>query len=76
MPKHDGPTTPLHVIQRRLESLSEGTAPDDWTAGLSKSTVLVLEKSIAAARDSTKVMQAAAKHDLVGESPATAPEPS
>src|SRR5277367_1502459 len=37
----------FHVIQRRLQSLSEGTAPDDWTTGLSKSTVLVLEKSIA-----------------------------
>lgn len=56
----------FYVIQRRLEAESRGSATDDWKEGLSQSTVAVIDSCITAARATTIIMDAAAKHNLVG----------
>ncbi|GAB1212164.1 hypothetical protein ATERTT37_001294 [Aspergillus terreus] len=55
----------FYVIQRRLEAESRGSATDDWKEGLSQSTVAVIDSCITAARATTIIMDAAAKHNLV-----------
>lgn len=59
----------FYVIQRRLESESRGSATDDWKEGLSQNTVAVIDSCITAARATTVIMDAAAKHNLIGNLP-------
>ncbi|KAL4891150.1 C6 transcription factor [Aspergillus ambiguus] len=55
----------FYVIQRRLEAEARGSASGDWKEGLSQSTVAVIDSCITAARATTVLMDAAAKHNLV-----------
>lgn len=60
----------FYVIQRRLDAEAEGRGTaGDWKEGLSGNTVAMIDSCITAARATTVMMDAAAKHDLVGESP-------
>lgn len=56
----------FYVIQRRLDSESPGSATNDWKDGLSQNTVAVIDSCITAARATTVIMDAAAKHNLIG----------
>ncbi|KAE8154896.1 fungal-specific transcription factor domain-containing protein [Aspergillus avenaceus] len=56
----------FYVIQRRLDAEARGSATEDWKDGLSQNTVAVIDSCIAAARATTVIMDAAAKHNLVG----------
>lgn len=58
----------FYVIQRRLDAEDKGSATVDWKEGLSQNTVAVIESCVAAARATTLIMDAAAKHNLVGTS--------
>lgn len=70
----------FYVIQRRLEAEARGSASESWKEGLSQNTVAVIDSCITAARATTIIMDAAAKHNLVGTfhspSPFDAPNPS
>ncbi|RAK98455.1 transcription factor domain-containing protein [Aspergillus ibericus CBS 121593] len=55
----------FYVIQRRLDAEAGGSATDDWKEGLSQNTVAVIDSCVAAARATTLIMDAAAKHNLV-----------
>ena len=57
----------FYVIQRRLDAEARGSATEDWKDGLSQNTVAVIDSCITAARATTVIMDAAAKHNLVGE---------
>ncbi|PWY88222.1 C6 transcription factor [Aspergillus heteromorphus CBS 117.55] len=54
----------FYVIQRQLDA-EAGSATNDWRQGLSQNTVAVIESCIAAARATTLIMDAAAKHNLI-----------
>jgi hypothetical protein len=56
----------FYVIQRRLDAETGGPAANDWKEGLSQNTVAVIESCITAARATTLIMDAAARHNLVG----------
>lgn len=58
----------FRVVQRRLASLAT-EKEKDWRSGLSTTTIAVIEACVAAARDSTTMMHAAAKQNLVGKWP-------
>ncbi|OGM43822.1 C6 transcription factor [Aspergillus bombycis] len=55
----------FYVIQRRLDAEARGSATEDWKDGLSQNTVAVIDSCITAARATTVIMDAAAKHNLV-----------
>ncbi|KAJ5567839.1 hypothetical protein N7535_007145 [Penicillium sp. DV-2018c] len=55
----------FYVIQRRLDAEALGSATEDWKEGLSPNTVAVIDSCITAARATTVIMDAAAKHNLV-----------
>jgi len=57
----------LRVCQKRLEDLAAGTASATWQEGLSSNIVHIVSNSIAAARAATTVMEAAARHNLLGK---------
>lgn len=62
-------TRPLlfHVVQKRLNDLAEGSPREaDWRAGRTKTTVDVIERCVAAARDSVTMMAAAARQNKMG----------
>ncbi|KAK8195310.1 fungal-specific transcription factor domain-containing protein [Phyllosticta capitalensis] len=52
----------FRIVQRRLAS---GTKETDWKTGLSPMTIQVIKACIGAARDSTAIMQAAARQNQV-----------
>ncbi|KAF4310964.1 C6 transcription factor [Botryosphaeria dothidea] len=54
----------FRVVQRRLANLATDKEKD-WRSGLSTTTIAVIEACVAAARDSTTMMHAAAKQNLV-----------
>lgn len=56
----------FYVIQRRLDAESRGLATADWKEGLSGNTVAMIDSCITAARATTVIMDAAAKHNLLG----------
>lgn len=56
----------FYVIQRRLDAEALGCATADWKEGLAPNTVAVIDSCIAAARATTMIMDAAAKHNLIG----------
>ncbi|KNG89755.1 C6 transcription factor [Aspergillus nomiae NRRL 13137] len=55
----------FYVIQRRLDAEARGSATEDWKDGLSQNTVAMIDSCITAARATTVIMDAAAKHNLV-----------
>ncbi|RHZ62558.1 transcription factor domain-containing protein [Aspergillus thermomutatus] len=55
----------FYVIQRRLDAGTGGPATNDWKDGLSQNTVAVIDSCITAARATTLIMDAAARHNLV-----------
>ncbi|CAG8029852.1 unnamed protein product [Penicillium olsonii] len=55
----------FYVIQRRLDAESQGSVTQDWKEGLSPNTVAVIDSCITAARATTMIMDAAAKHNLI-----------
>ncbi|THC95658.1 hypothetical protein EYZ11_004871 [Aspergillus tanneri] len=55
----------FYVIQRRLDAEDQASATEDWKGGLSQNTVAVIDSCITAARATTIIMDAAAKHNLV-----------
>ncbi|KXG53348.1 Transcription factor [Penicillium griseofulvum] len=55
----------FYVIQRRLDAEALGSATEDWKEGLAPNTVAVIDSCITAARATTVIMDAAAKHNLV-----------
>ncbi len=57
----------LHVSQRRIEALGRGEALPDWEEGLSPNVVTIINNSIAGARASTMIMDAAAKQNIFGK---------
>jgi len=59
----------FYVIQRRLDAGILGTSDEDWKEGLAPNTVAVIESCITAARATTLIMDAAAKHNLIGTLP-------
>ncbi|EAW07040.1 transcription factor domain-containing protein [Aspergillus clavatus NRRL 1] len=54
----------FYVIQRRLDVENRGSAATDWKEGLSPNTVALIDNCITAARATTIIMDAAAKHNL------------
>lgn len=56
----------FYVIQRRLDAEARGSATEDWKEGLSQNTVAVIDSCITASRATTFIMDAAAKHNLIG----------
>lgn len=56
----------FYVIQRRLDAEDQSVVAGDWKEGLSPNTVAVIDSCITAARATTVIMDAAAKHNLVG----------
>lgn len=54
-----------YVVQRRLEDMVNNAAKPDWKDGLDDTTIMVIERCIAAARSSVTMLTAAAKHNLV-----------
>lgn len=56
----------FYVIQRRLDAEHQSSMTGDWKEGLSHNSVAVIESCISAARATTVIMDAAAKHNLVG----------
>lgn len=59
----------FYVIQRRLDAAILGTSDEDWKEGLAPNTVAVIDSCINAARATTLIMDAAAKHNLIGTLP-------
>lgn len=57
----------FYVIQRRLDAEAQGSVTQDWKEGLSPNTVAVIDSCITAARATTMIMNAAAKHNLIGK---------
>ena len=57
----------FYIIQRRLDAGVLGTATGDWKDGLAPNTVAVIDSCITAARATTMIMDAAAKHNLIGK---------
>ncbi|CAG8283535.1 unnamed protein product [Penicillium salamii] len=55
----------FYVIQRRLDAEAQGSVTQDWKEGLSPNTVAVIDSCITAARATTMIMDAAAKHNLI-----------
>ncbi|KAJ5823750.1 hypothetical protein N7447_006090 [Penicillium robsamsonii] len=55
----------FYVIQRRLDAEVLGSTTEDWKEGLAPNTVAVIDSCITAARATTVIMDAAAKHNLV-----------
>ncbi|RHZ65407.1 hypothetical protein CDV55_104464 [Aspergillus turcosus] len=55
----------FYVIQRRLDAETRGPAANDWKEGLSQNIVAVIDSCITAARATTLIMDAAARHNLV-----------
>ncbi|KGO74194.1 Transcription factor, fungi [Penicillium italicum] len=55
----------FYVIQRRLDAEALGSATEDWKEGLAHNTVAVIDSCITAARATTVIMDAAAKHNLI-----------
>ncbi|KAJ5125142.1 hypothetical protein N7526_007319 [Penicillium atrosanguineum] len=55
----------FYVIQRRLDAGILGTSGEDWKEGLAPNTVAVIDSCITAARATTLIMDAAAKHNLI-----------
>ncbi|KAJ5231251.1 hypothetical protein N7489_011959 [Penicillium chrysogenum] len=55
----------FYVIQRRLDAEALGSTTEDWKEGLAPNTVAVIDSCITAARATTMIMDAAAKHNLV-----------
>ncbi|OGE49535.1 hypothetical protein PENARI_c021G01814 [Penicillium arizonense] len=55
----------FYVIQRRLDAEALGSATEDWKEGLAPNTVAVIDSCITAARATTLIMDAAAKHNLI-----------
>ncbi|KAJ5871158.1 uncharacterized protein N7529_003511 [Penicillium soppii] len=55
----------FYVIQRRLDAEALGSATQDWKEELSPNTVAVIDSCITAARATTLIMDAAAKHNLI-----------
>ncbi|KAF7155718.1 hypothetical protein CNMCM6106_006000 [Aspergillus hiratsukae] len=55
----------FYVIQRRLDAETRGSAANDWKEGLSQNIVAVIDSCITAARATTLIMDAAARHNLV-----------
>ncbi|CAG8051297.1 unnamed protein product, partial [Penicillium nalgiovense] len=55
----------FYVIQRRLDTEALGSTTEDWKEGLAPNTVAVIDSCITAARATTMIMDAAAKHNLV-----------
>lgn len=64
----------FYVIQRRLDAESGRPATSDWKDGLSQNTVAVIDSCITAARATTVIMDAAAKHNLIGRLSVSHPE--
>lgn len=58
----------FYVIQRRIDAGLLG-ASEDWKEGLAPNTVAVIDSCITAARATTLIMDAAAKHNLIGMKP-------
>lgn len=58
----------FYVIQRQLDADAQGSATEDWKAGLSQNAVAVIDSCITAARATTLIMDAAAKQNLTGTS--------
>lgn len=56
----------FYIIQRRLDAAALKTSAGDWKAGLAPNTVAVIDSCITAARATTMIMDAAAKHNLIG----------
>lgn len=56
----------FYVTQRRLDAESRGVATEDWKDGLSQNTLALIDSCITAARATTVIMDAAAKHNLLG----------
>jgi proline utilization trans-activator len=57
----------FYVTQRRLDAESRGVATEDWKDdGLSQNTLALINSCITAARATTVIMDAAAKHNLLG----------
>lgn len=57
----------FYIIQRRLDAGVLGTSAGDWKDGLAPNTVAVIDSCITAARATTMIMDAAAKHNLIGK---------
>ncbi|KOS39108.1 hypothetical protein ACN38_g10071 [Penicillium nordicum] len=55
----------FYIIQRRLDAEALGSATEDWKEGLAPNTVAVIDSCITAARATTVIMDAAAKHNLI-----------
>ncbi|KAJ5156876.1 hypothetical protein N7492_009679 [Penicillium capsulatum] len=55
----------FYVIQRRLEAGVLGGSAEDWKEGLASNTVALIDSCITAARATTLIMDAAAKHNLI-----------
>lgn len=58
----------FYVIQRRLDAEAQGSVTQNWKEGLATNTVAVIDSCITAARATTMIMDAAAKHNLIGKS--------
>lgn len=58
----------FYVIKRQLDAEAQGSAPEDWKDGLSQSAVGVIDSCITAARATTLILDAAAKHNRIGMS--------
>ena len=58
----------FYVIQRRIDAGLLGGS-EDWKEGLAPNTVAVIDSCITAARATTLIMDAAAKHNLIGMKP-------
>jgi proline utilization trans-activator len=54
----------LHVSQKRLKEIANGTAAQEWREDLSDNVVSIIESAIAAACASTLIMSAAANQGL------------
>lgn len=55
----------FHVVRSRLQS-GESSNTSDWKAGLSLTTIGVIDTCISAARNTVAIMAAAAKQNLIG----------
>ncbi|KAJ6041628.1 uncharacterized protein N7446_010492 [Penicillium canescens] len=55
----------FYIIQRRLDAGILGTSTEGWKEGLTPNTVAVIDSCITAARATTLIMYAAAKHNLI-----------
>lgn len=54
------------IIQRRLSTGITESSSEDWKDGLAPNTIAVMDSCITAARATTLIMDAAAKHNLIG----------